>query len=137
VNLAGLYSQIEAKKRRISKIMVEIVPKRAERLVARAPTPAKSIHQGDEVPSNPFAKQREAEPTVRYRLHHELESRLAANVQIEPVHEQKHVGRRAMETSSSYSLASTSGAILTVRGMGGFLPNSSRAVWQAQEKSRR
>jgi len=35
VNLAGLYSQIEAKKRRIMKITVEIVPKRAAKVVWR------------------------------------------------------------------------------------------------------
>jgi len=35
MNLAGLYIQIEAKKRRIKIITVEIVPKRARRLVER------------------------------------------------------------------------------------------------------
>jgi len=40
-NLAGLYIQIEAKKRRIKIITVEIVPKRAEGLCGAAAPPAK------------------------------------------------------------------------------------------------
>jgi hypothetical protein len=51
-NLAGLYIQIEAKKRRILENVVNNVPKWATGYVARAPPPAKSSQGwGNNVPA--------------------------------------------------------------------------------------
>src|SRR5580704_17692843 len=40
---------------------------------------------------DPLVKQGEAELAFRQRFHHELESRLAADVEVESIHEQKRV----------------------------------------------
>src|SRR5580700_8804284 len=87
INLAGLYIQIEAKKRRIKIITVEIVPNRAEGSCGAGTLAS----ERNDVPGNPLAQQSKAKLARFHGLDHELEGSLPRNVQIEAVHEEERV----------------------------------------------
>jgi hypothetical protein len=90
-NLAGLYIQIEAKKRRINIINLWKVPKWGGNMWRGRPRPRTLSRKSNEAPCNPFVKQGKAELAFCQRFHHELKSALAADVQIEAVHQEKCV----------------------------------------------
>jgi hypothetical protein len=60
--------------------------------VARAPPPATLARKRHYMRGNPFLEQGKAERAFRHSFHYELKGALAADVQIEAVHQEKRVG---------------------------------------------
>jgi hypothetical protein len=88
-NLAGLYIQIEAKKRRIKIINGGNPPKTGgTEGVARALPPGNLSRKRYTVCCNPTVKQRKAKLAVRDCSNHEIACSLAGNVQIKAVYEE-------------------------------------------------